>query len=444
MSVLAPEFKATPYWWEEAPPGNGTRQAPEAAYDVAVIGSGVTGLSAALALAEGGRNVVVFDAESIGYGASTRNNGTIVPYLYLKQYQLEKQFGTAQGAAIAGVAVDSISHLISVTEKYGIDAQVKAYDRYFLALTNNHQRQLVENARLQARYGKSNYVSMDRRAFEEKTGLHGFKGGLHSPNSLAMHSGRYTQGLARACADAGVTLVANCRVLSYGRQGDGWLVKTGKGEVRSRNVVAATDGYTGSETKFLRKRLMSVRIFMAATETLPAALQKKLFPQGRLLVDSKTNITWIRSTPDGTRLLIGGRGGMMGSDPERHAATLHADMARLIPELESVRITHSWHGYTGFPFDFVPHVGERDGVHFAVGFCGVGMTVGSWLGTRLAHKILGSPPALSATPMDHMTFPTEPLPGIRDIYTRAGLTWLNFKDWWETLKFKDGSPMPGG
>lgn len=442
MSVLAPEFKAKPYWWEGAPPGQGSRETPEQSYDAVVIGSGVTGLSTALTLAEGGRNVVVFDAESIGYGASTRNNGTIVPYLYLKQYQLEKEFGTEQGAAIARVAVESINHLLSVTEKYGIDAQVKSYDRYFMALTNNHQRQLVENAKLSAKYGKSNYIPLDRRAFEEKTGLYGFQGGLYSPGSLAMHAGHYTQGLAHACAKAGVTLIANCRVQSYARQGNGWLVKTQRGEVKCKHVVVATDGYTGSETKFLRKRLMTVRLYMAATEPMPSDLRERLFPEDRLLVDSKTNITWIRSTPDGTRLLIGGRAGMMGNDPEKHAATLHADMARLIPELGGLKISHGWYGYTGFPYDFVPHVGERDGVHFAVGFCGVGMTVGSWLGTRLAHKILGSPDHLSATPLDRLTFPTEPFPGIRDIYTRAGVTWLGLKDWFETLKFRDGPPTP--
>jgi glycine/D-amino acid oxidase-like deaminating enzyme len=122
---------------------------------------------------------------------------------------------------------------------------------------------------------------------------------------------------------------------------------------------------------------------------------------------------------------------MMGEDPVKHAETLHADMVKMIPDLAPLKITHCWYGLTGFTHDFIPHIGEIEGIHFSVGYCGVGVPLGSYLGTRLGHKILGSGPELSATPLDSVKFPTEPIPGMRDLYVRLGTAWLNFRDWWD-------------
>jgi len=433
MTEIAGDFVHAPYWWDAAPPTEGTTAAPPEKSDVAVIGAGITGLHTALELAQRGVSVVVMDAEKIGWGSSSRNNGTIVPYLYLKQYQLEQKFGNDLGAKIAITAVKSIEFLLHICEQHGIDAQIKKYDRYFLALSEKHRKTLKKSAEMQRKSGvDTGWNPISNETLLRDTGYGGFHGGVYTPGALAMHPGLYVAGVARACTDAGAAVVTGCKVKRIERSGDGYRLDTSKGPLIATNVVLATNGYTGPEFRFARDSLMRIPVYMAATEPLPPDLKQKLFPKDRLLVDSKTNITWLRSSPDGRRLLVGGRAGMRSGDPRQHAKTLHRDMTRLLPELAPLKITHCWGGMTAFPLDLVPHIGRHDGVHYAVGFCGVGMTIGGWLGNRLAKKILGLPAEEHETPFDALPLRRQPFPGCLGGYTAAGLAWINLKDSWDT------------
>ena len=425
--TLASDFKATPYWWNAAPVGAGNAEAPPARADVVVVGSGITGIHTALELAKNGRSVVVVEAGEIGCGSSRRNNGTIVPYLYLKQYQLEEKFGDERGAAIGRIAADAVDYLLETCESLAIDAQIKELDRYFLALTEKHCHQLHHSAELQARSGiKTGWQPIAADELEARTGLLGYAGGVFTSRSLAMHPGLYHQGVVRAAEAAGATTVAQARVTALRSGAGGYIVSTSRGEITAREVVVATNGYTGAPFDFAGKRLMNVRIYMAATEPLADSNAAARFAARHLLVDSKTNITWLRPTPDGTRLLVGGRGGMGGDDPEEHARVLHADMVRLIPELESIKIEHCWYGIEGFPLNLVPHLSSRDGLHHVLGFCGVGMTVGGFLGNRLARRIVGD---ADDSPLDGVSFPIVPL---RNLYAGAGVAYIDLMDWWET------------
>jgi glycine/D-amino acid oxidase-like deaminating enzyme len=197
-------------------------------------------------------------------------------------------------------------------------------------------------------------------------------------------------------------------------------------------VISATNGYTSNENPALRKRLLSVRLYMAVTQPMPAEIRGKLFPTPRQFVDSKISMNWIRPSQDGGRLLIGGRGGMLGNDPVKHAQILHADMVKMIPELAPLKITHSWHGLIDFSHDFAPHIGQMDGIYYAAGYCGVGMALGTYLGTKLANKILGARGELAATAIDSLKFPKEPMLGpFRDLYAQLGSKYMELRDWWD-------------
>lgn len=432
MSVISTDFKPTPYWWEAAPPIAGTREAPEAGYDAVVIGSGVTGLSAALSLTEGGRSVLLVDAMAIGAGASTRNNGSVVPFGFLHQEQLEKRFGAQAGADVARVAVDSYNYLLAMPGRYGFDPMLKSYERFFLASAPIHYKHYVEDARLEAERGLSlGWVPIDKAETERRTGVRGFHGSLNIQGSMALHSGLYVQGLVQAAIRAGVSMVGNCRVLKIRPNGLGKLVDTERGTVRTRNVVMATNGYSDSAVPFLKKRLVPARLYLSATEPVDPALMQRFFPD-RQLANSKRSMGWIRPTPDGTRLMVGGRGGMTGDDPEVHAKKLHEDMCAMIPELSHLKLTHCWFGQIAFPMDFTPHLGEADGLHYSAGYSGVGMCYGTYLGNRLAKKILGVPAAESATALDPLKFKKIPGPSfLNALYSRAGIEWYNLRDWWD-------------
>lgn len=431
MGNTTSNFKDTPYWWEAAPPGTGTRQNPDQSYDVVVVGSGVTGLNAALTLAEGGKKVVVCDAKTIGFGASSRNNGAIVPYHFIHQEDLEKKFGQKKGAAIAKEAVDAVDFLMAMPGKYGFDPMIRAFDRYFLANTKKHEVHLAHDADLATKRGVGlGWQPVTNDEVIRRTGIRGFSGGLYIPGALAMHPGLFVQGVAKACERAGVDLVANCRVTRVRRVNKEFAVETQKGTITARNVVAATDGYSGAEFPQLERRLLTARLYQAATEPLAPELMAKF--KDRLVCDAKFSMGWIRPTPDGTRMMVGGRGGMGGADAVKHAEILHADMVKFAPELASVKISHCWYGIIGFSHDFVPHIGEMDGIHYSAGYCGIGVAIGSYLGSRIGHKILGSDPSLSSSALDGVKFPVGPVPrALRGAYMRAGLTWIGLRDWWD-------------
>lgn len=431
MSIVTQNFKPTPYWWEAAPPTKGTREIPNKSYDVIVIGSGVSGLSTALTLAEGGRSVAVFEAGLIGSGASSRSNGAVVTNF--GEELSEAKFGAEKLSSISRLAVDSANYLLMMPEKYKFDPLLKHYDRYILALTEKHAQRFSRSAEKQLRRNPDlqwKPQPLTRNEVVEQTGLTGFFGGLLIPQTLSMQPSLYTQGMASACADAGVELFAHCKVSKLTRIQAGFEVQTPHGVVSAKNVVAATNGYTGDELPMFRKRIMNVRLYMAATEPVPRSLYDRIFPSRRKFSSSKANMAWIRPSPDGTCILIGGRGGMGGDDAVKHAKALHTEMSELMPELSFLKFTHCWYGETGFPHDFVPHVGTLDGIHYLMGYCGRGMALGTYLGNRLAHKILGSDPDLSRTPLDDLKFPVEPVPGfLRNAYLKTGLKWTNFKDW---------------
>jgi glycine/D-amino acid oxidase-like deaminating enzyme len=435
MGVISSDFKATPYWWEAAPPTDGTRDTPDRSYDAVVIGSGVTGLSAALTLAEGGRRVLLVDAGQIGSGASTRNNGSVVPFGFVHQELLEKRHGAELGAAVARVAVDAFDHLLAVPGRYGFDPMLRPYERYFLACTPEHYRHQVADAALQAERGIGlNWKPIDRAEVVRRTGVRNYHGALYIENSMALHPGLYVQGLVRAAAGAGVDMIGNCRVLGIDRSMDQHIVRTERGEIKARNVVMATNGYSDRALPYLKQRIVPARLYLSATEPVQPDLMQRFFA-GRQLADSKRSMSWIRPSPDGTRLLVGGRGGMRGNDPEVHAATLYRDMVQMVPELEGVKLTHCWYGVIGFAMDFNPHMGEADGIHYSAAYAGVGLCFGTYLGNRVANRILGRPAAESTTALDRLPFRRIPGPSFMNpVYSRLGIEWHNLLDWWDLRK----------
>jgi glycine/D-amino acid oxidase-like deaminating enzyme len=430
MSHIHPDFKATPYWWEAAPPNRGTREVPENSYDAVVVGSGVTGLNAALTLSAGGRKTAVLDAESIGSGASSRNNGVLLPFHFLLEDELKIKFGKTIASELVNCWKLAYEHAISMPVRYHFDPQLKSYERYYLALSAKQRHRLEHKVEVQKNSGIQGWKTLGSDELSLKTGLRSFCGGIEISSWPSMHPGVYMQGLARACVASGVDLVGHCRVLEIAKDGASFLVKTRLGSVRARNVVVATDGYTGKELPKIRKRLMSVRLYMAATEPMSEEMRKKFFPENRQFGTGNLSHTWVRPTPDGTRVLVGGRGGMMGNNPERHATALHADLVKLMPELAPLKITHCWYGLTGFAYDLIPHIGEIDGIHYVLGLAGIGMSVGGWLGSQVGHKILGATQGESSFGLDSVRTPKEPIPG--QLYARLGVLWYATRDWWDS------------
>jgi glycine/D-amino acid oxidase-like deaminating enzyme len=190
------------------------------------------------------------------------------------------------------------------------------------------------------------------------------------------------------------------------RQGGGFRVTTTRGSLEARDVVIATNGYTGAACGWLRRRVIPIRSSIIATEPIPADQMARLLPSDRMLTDTRKVVYYYRASPDRTRILFGGRVASRDPDGTASALLLRSELGRLFPELRAVRISHSWMGFVAYTFDTLMHIGLRDGVHYAAGYCGSGVGMASYLGMKLGLKVLGR--SEGATAFDGLEFPSRP------------------------------------
>lgn len=405
--LLAPGFKTDPYWWDAAPPATGEPDAgPPATTDAVVVGSGHTGLSAALTLVRAGRATIVLDAEAPGHGASTRNAGYVGRTLYAKFRKLEKRYGTAKAAALAREGIAANEFVAALIEREQLACRYVACGRFIAAETTRHYDAMAREFEALGRHVPIRVDMVPRAEQRREIASDRYAGGAVLHATGALHPGLYHRELMDRVKRAGARVLGHTPVTGIVRDGDRFTVATPKGTVSAGKVIVATNGYTGNATPALRRRIVPVSAYMIATEPLGAERMAALLPTLRTMIDTKINIFWARPSPDGERMLFGARTGIDDGPLEHKAARLHEHMLEVFPQLAGTRLSHCWTGNMGFTFDLLPHHGTIDGVHFAAGFCGVGIPMGSFLGHKTALKVLGERDA--ATAFDDLPFPTRP------------------------------------
>jgi glycine/D-amino acid oxidase-like deaminating enzyme len=234
-----------------------------------------------------------------------------------------------------------------------------------------------------------------------------YYGGMVVERSASLHPALYYKGLLDACRRRGVAICAEAEVDGISRAGPGWRVATRRGAVAAGEVVITTNGYTGALTPSLRRRVVPIASHIIATEELPEALAQSLVPNGRTLSDTKRVLCYYRMSPDGKRMVFGGRARFTTVDQRLSARILHGYMTERFPQLAGVRITHGWTGNTAFTLDALPHMGEEEGMHYALGCNGSGIAMMTYLGYQTARKIAGA--ANYACAFDGADFPDHPL-----------------------------------
>ena len=410
------------YWQATMPalPSYAGRPLPDEV-DVLVVGGGYTGLSAARRAAELGATTLVAEAEMLGWGASTRNGGMCHPGFKWGPRQLVRRYGDSLGRRLYLDTVAAFEHLAHVCGT-SVDADFVRSGHLELAFAPSHADAFPKAAEALATLDVPARV-VPRQELRAEIGTDAYFGGLVVERSGGLHPGKLLAGLARLAADAGVGLHEHVRVRGIRRQPDGrFVVDTTAGEVRARDVIVATNGYTDGAAPALRRRILPISSYIIVTEPLPADLAREISPNGRMFLDTKNFLYYWRLTPDG-RVLFGGRASMWPTTVRRTAAILHQGMLRVHPQLAGVRIEYAWGGKVGFTFDRMPHVGRADGVAYAMGCCGSGVAILPWLGERVAEWVGGgSAPALAA-----LRFPLVPAP-------YEGRAWFLplAGEWWKT------------
>ena len=392
----SPDFKQAPYWWDRSPrPGLGEVELP-AQTDVLVIGSGYTGLHCALETARAGRETLVIDAEDAGWGCSTRNGGQISGEIKPGYEELSRRHGPDQAFALVREARDALEWLGEFVAEQGIDCDYQRCGRYLGAHSPRQFDRLVKRARYQppgleqplrivGRYDQAAEIDTDY-----------YHGGLVIERHCALDPARYHQGLLDLALGNGAQVAVRCAATRVTRTASGFRVDTSRGPVETRELVVASNGYTAGVTPWQRRRIIPIGSYMLATEPMAAERAEKLMPANRVFSDTRRIVVYFRRSPDGRRLLFGGRVSVFESDPLKSLPALRREMLRILPQLEDLRISHTWMGFVGYSFDNLPHLGIEDGIHYAMGYCGSGICLASYFGHRLARQLLGQGGAESA------------------------------------------------
>ncbi|MGZ2257534.1 NAD(P)/FAD-dependent oxidoreductase [Roseobacter sp. A03A-229] len=426
QTALRPECKDSSYWLDGLPPVESLPTEPLKTVDVAIIGSGYTGLNAAIETARGGRTTMVMDAEAPGWGCSTRNGGQISTSVKPSLDKLAARYGMERARAIrkeGEAALDWIEEFVS-TE--GLACDFRRNGRYHAAHTPQHYEEIARNAACLARAEGITAHVIPKSDQRQELGSDSYYGGVVFPRHASINPAKYHRGLLSLATAGGVHVVGHCAVTGLTRDTGGFHLSTAKGAIRARDVVVATNGYTTSLTPWLQRRVIPIGSYMIATEPLPEALIDELFPTDRIASDTCKVVYYYRSSPDRRRVLFGGRVSASETDTMISGPRLFDDMCRIFPQLSESRITHSWMGRVAYTFDELAHTGVHDGVHYAMGYCGSGVSMASYLGKRLGQKVLGL--AEGATAFDGLQNPTRPFYTGNPWFLPATVAWYRRRD----------------
>jgi len=422
-------IKEKNYWLESVttPAGRFERDLPSN-IDVAVIGGGYCGLSAARTLAKRGVSVAVLEAKTFGWGASSRNGGMVLTGMKLPAPTLIRRYGVETVRKMYAASLETIDCVEQIVREEKIDCNFSRCGRLEVACKQAHFDGYEDTAALAKREFHHELRIIPKKELRSEIGSDIYFGGMVDETSAGLNPARYVAGLALAAQRAGARLCDHTRVTSVEPETNNharkFRVRTSKGALTAREVILASGAYTTEATPALRKKIIPIGSYIIATEVLPADLAHELSPRNRMIYDSKHFLYYYRLTPD-NRMLFGGRAAFFPETENtvrQSAEILRQGMVDVYPQLLDTKVEFVWGGTLDFTLDVMPHAGKIDGMYFAAGFAGHGVAAATWFGAKLAGLICGEP---NDIPFDGIRFPSAPF-GLR-----SGNTWaLPFAGAW--------------
>jgi glycine/D-amino acid oxidase-like deaminating enzyme len=399
--------------------------------DVAVIGGGFTGLSAARTLAKGGASVAVFEAQTVGWGASSRNGALVLTGHKLPASTLRARYGKETTARMYAASLASIDFVEQIVREENIACDFARSGHLEVACKRKHFDDFRRSAETTAREFGHRQRIVPKDQLQSEIGSTIYHGGLVDESSAGVNPARYVAGLARAAERAGAMIFERAGVEEIQREGTrGWRIATPRGTLRARDVLVATSGYTNRVTPALQRKIIPIGSYIIVTEVLPDSLARELSPRNRMIYDSKNYLYYYRLTPD-QRMLFGGRAAFFpetASTIRRSSEILRGGMVTVYPQLRDAKIQYAWGGTLDFAFDIMPHAGQLEGLYFSLGYAGHGVAMATYLGNKIARAILEG--------RDDNPFATIPFPGAplgmyngRPWFLPFAGLWYKFLDW---------------
>ena len=374
--------------------------------DVCVIGGGYTGLSTALHLRKKGYEVVILEAERVGWGASGRNGGHVGTGQRADQASIEKWVGLDAARGLWQLSLDAVQRVCRLIEEHQIDCELGSGNLHLAAKPSHAKDLQAELSHLSTTYGYEQLAYLSRNDISELTSARGFHGALLDTGCRHLHPLKYALGLARAAEVAGVQIFEGTRgrPSADGSTGD---VITAQGRVKASHVVVACNAYLGKLVPRLAGNIMPINNFVIATEPLPSHLLPRINRDNLSMSDTLFVIHYWKLSEDG-RLLFGGGENYSSRFPRDIKAFVRPHMLKIYPELSDIEIDYGWGGAVGITLNRMPDFG-RIGNHlwYAQGFSGHGVPTATMAGSLLAEAIDGD-----TTGFDLMaSVPTHRFPG---------------------------------
>lgn len=401
-----PGICVTPLWMENVALPALTVPALPADVDILIVGAGYTGLSAARETAAAGRSTLVLDSSRLGAGCSSRNGGQVGYSFKPSYHELKSRHGGELAFRICQEGLRAVAELRLLAKEEKIDCDWREQGCFYGAHTPRHFAAMVRDAQNQPPGLEQRISVVGRMEQRREIASDFYCGGLVYPEDASIDPMRLLLALLRRAQQCGATVVDQCPVSAINRSSQGFEVLTARGPVRAREVLLATNGYTGSLSPWQRRRVIPIGSYQIATEPLGVERIRALIPNGRNIVDSRRVIVYFRPSPDGERIIFGGRAALSEKDPLQCVSRLHAMMTRIFPQLKSVAISHAWAGWVAYTFDTLPHLGRHDGIYYCMGYCGAGVPLATYFGKRIGQQMLGL--AEGRTALDGLPFESRP------------------------------------
>ncbi|HVQ70743.1 MAG TPA: FAD-binding oxidoreductase [Bradyrhizobium sp.] len=357
--------------------------------NVAVIGGGYAGLNAALRLREMGKDVVVLETETIGFGASGRNGGQVIPGLKYDPPELIAMFGAQRGGALIEFAGNAPERTFDFIEKHQLDCDA-ARSGWFQPATDVRT---MARARARALSWADRDVRVqiyDSDQTRQATGSDFYIGGWTDPRGGYLQPLSYARELARIAVRDGASIFERSAATATRQTGDGWTVSVNGHTVTAGQVLVCTNGYTGDLVPGLRRSIIPASSIVCATAPLPDELRRSIMPSGLPISDARRLLIYARFDAQG-RFLIGARGSFGLHEPESYFQRLRSSAAKIFPQLEDAKWEDSWGGNFALTLDHLPHIHNPAAGLYAVAGCnGRGVAMLSQIGRLIADLAAGN------------------------------------------------------
>lgn len=405
------------------------RLAGEVQADVAIIGAGYTGLSAAHHIANSGLVPVVLEANHPGWGASGRNGGVITAKFRQSFRSIDAAHGRAMARRMYEIAHESVEMVEQLVSEFGIgSARLTRSGQVKAAHNQTTLKAAIDEAEWMKReMGDAHVQILDAHQVRDETGSKSFVGGVLNPGSGGIHPLNYLRGLAKGVGRRGIAIYQESPVIGLRHDNGGVIAQTPGGAVRARQAIIATNSYSDltSATARMQRTLVPFRSAIIATERLSPNLAGSLMPTGRTYTETKRMMRWFRKVDD--RVVFGGRGAFGKQDSDSAFDALRRAMVGIFPELADVALQFRWSGLVGMTLDSVPHIGRLDQrTLFSMGYNGAGVAMSSLMGRYLAALVRNEKPDLRL--LDARRLKTIPFYSLREPAVRMVAGWYQFLD----------------